>query len=402
VRHATTDDQRYAMTVEALEQAGLRGRAQSLGAGRAIIYCSTRKKTEAVADHLKSNGFAVGHYHAGRTALARDRMHSSFAAGRTRVLVATSAFGMGVDYPDVRVTIHFQTPGSVEAYYQEAGRAGRDGLPSSCVMLFGASDLMTQRRLGERGGTLHPRLEDALAAIERYANGRECRQQVLCGHFVDANGADLPTCGRCDVCVDPDSILVVPEREPVQALPASEQQLIIDAVSQLSRSIGKTNLARALRGSKAKAMTAHGLLHLPQHGALAHQSEASIIAAIEAMIAERRLIRRGRKYPTVALPGAAAKRAPSSTPRNARAARSSRPTRTFHGIKLALDSYRKQKARQLKWKSYMVFQRSTIAAIDARRPRTVAELERIPGLGPAKIARFGDDILAIVSRHLDA
>jgi ATP-dependent DNA helicase RecQ len=269
-------------------------------------------------------------------------------------------------------------------------------------MLFGAADLMTQRRLGERGGTLHPRLEDALAAIERYANGRECRQQVLCGHFVDANGADQPTCGRCDVCVDPDSILVVPEREPVQALPASEQQLIVDAVSQLARSIGKTNLARALRGSKAKAMTAHGLLHLPQHGALAHHSEASIIAAIESMIADRRLIRRGRKYPTVALPGAAAKRAPSSTPRNARAARSSRPTRTFHGIKLALDSYRKQKARQLKWKSYMVFQRSTIAAIDARRPRTVDELARIPGLGPAKIARFGDDILAIVSRHLDA
>jgi ATP-dependent DNA helicase RecQ len=403
VRHATTDDQRYAMTIEALEQAGLRGRS---GGGRAIIYCSTRKKTEAVADHLKAAGFSVGHYHAGRTALARDRMHSSFAAGRTRVLVATSAFGMGVDYPDVRVTIHFQTPGSVEAYYQEAGRAGRDGLPSSCVMLFGASDLMTQRRLGERGGTLHPRLEDALAAIERYAHGRECRQQVLCGHFVDATGADQPTCGRCDVCVDPDSILVVAPREPVATLPASEQQLIIDAVTQLSRSIGKTNLARALRGSKSKAMTAHGLLHLPQHGALAHQSEASIIGAIEAMIAERRLIRRGRKYPTVALPGAASRRgsrtsAPAA-PGNARSARSSRPTRTVHGIKLALDTYRKQKARQLKWKSYMVFQRSTIAAIDARRPQTLAELARIPGLGPSRIARFGDDILALVRRHLDA
>ncbi len=417
VRHATTDDERYAMTIEALDRAGLRGRT---GAGRAIIYCSTRKKTEAVADHLKSAGFAVGHYHAGRTALARDRMHTSFAAGRTRVLVATSAFGMGVDYPDVRITIHFQTPGSVEAYYQEAGRAGRDGLPSACLMLFGASDLMTQRRLGERGGTLHPRLEDALAAIERYAHGRECRQHVLCSHFAPpvpplfaATTPAADVCGRCDVCVDPDSLLVIPTREPIESLPATEQQLIIDAVSQLSRSIGKTNLARALRGSKAKAMTAHGLLHLPQHNALAHRSEASIIATIEELIRARRLIRRGRKYPTVALPGAAARRSSrtssaspspsaSAAPRNARFARSSKPTRTVHGIKLALDTYRKQKARQLKWKSYMVFQRSTIAAIDARRPRTVEELARIPGLGPAKIARFGDDILAIVQRHLDA
>jgi ATP-dependent DNA helicase RecQ len=443
VRHATTDDERYAMTIDALDRAGLRGRS---GNGRAIIYCSTRKKTEAVADHLKANGFAVGHYHAGRTALARDRMHTSFAAGKTRVLVATSAFGMGVDYPDVRITIHsfgmgvdypdvritihFQTPGSVEAYYQEAGRAGRDGLPSSCLMLFGASDLMTQRRLGERGGTLHPRLEDALAAIEKYAHGRECRQHVLCSHFAApvlplfaaaaatastaSGGPEL--CGRCDVCVDPESLLVVPVREPVAVLPGAEQQLIIDAVTQLSRSIGKTNLARALRGSKAKAMSAHGLLHLPQHGALAHQSEASIIAAIEGLIRDRRLIRRGRKYPTVALPGAAVRRssrtnasmssasasAAAAAPRNARFARSSRPTRTVHGIKLALDTYRKQKARQLKWKSYMVFQRSTIAAIDARRPQTLADLAKIPGLGPAKIARFGDDILALVRRHLDA
>jgi ATP-dependent DNA helicase RecQ len=404
VRHATTDDERYAMTVEALERAGLRGRS---GPGRAIIYCSTRKKTEAVADHLKSNGFAVGHYHAGRTALARDRMHTSFAAGKTRVLVATSAFGMGVDYPDVRITIHFQTPGSVEAYYQEAGRAGRDGQPSSCLMLFGASDLMTQRRLGERGGTLHPRLEDALAAIEKYAHGRECRQHVLCSHFAAPalplfGTAPADLCGRCDVCVDPESLLAVPVREPIETLPATELQLIVDAVSQLSRSIGKTNLARALRGSKSKAMTAHGLLHLPQHGALAHQSEASIVGAIEGLIRDRRLIRRGRKYPTVALPGSSPKRTTSAAPRNARAARSSRPTRTVHGIKLALDTYRKQKARQLKWKSYMIFQRATIAAIDARRPRTVEELARIPGLGPAKIARFGDDILAIVQRHQNA
>ena len=102
---------------------------------------------------------------------------------------------------------------------------------------------------------------------------------------------------------------------------------------------------------------------------------------------------RGRKYPMLALPTT------KSAPRTTRAARTQRPTRTFHGIKLALDTYRKQKARQLKWKTYMVFQRATIAAIDARRPTTMQELAKIPGLGPAKLARFGEDILALVRQH---
>jgi ATP-dependent DNA helicase RecQ len=388
VRHARRDDERLAATIEALDRGGLRGRT---GPGRGIVYCSTRKKTEAVADALRAAGFAVGHYHAGRTALARDRQHSAFAMGRTRVLVATSAFGMGVDYPDVRVIVHYQAPGSLEAYYQEAGRAGRDGLPGACVLLFGPGDLVTQRRLGERGGSLTPRLEDALAAIERYAHARQCRQQLLCSHFTAS--ADHAACGTCDACVDPDALASAPVLTPAEPLPPAEQQLILDAVAQLARAVGKTNLARALRGSQAKAVAAHGLLHLPQHGALATRSEASIVQAIEQLIRERKLVRRGRKYPTVALPGSRA-----APPRRASATRAS----GISSIKLALDTYRKQKARQLKWKAYMVFQRNVIAAIDARRPRSLAELALIPGLGPSKLARFGDDILAVVRRYEDS
>ncbi len=389
VKHARTDEERLAATIEALERAGLRGRT---GPGRAIIYCSTRKKTESVAHELKSVGFAVGHYHAGRTAFARDRMHSSFAAGRTRVLVATSAFGMGVDYPDVRVTIHFQTPGSVEAYYQEAGRAGRDGMPSACLMLFGAADMVTQRKLSDRGRSgADPRLESALAAIERYAHANQCRQQLLCAHFTGTD--EHAACERCDACVDPDSVRALPPREVVAPLAASEMQVILDALAHVDRAVGKGNLVKALRGSQAKGVVAANLMHLPQHGALAAQSEEAIGATIELLLRDRTLVRRGRKFPMLALPTT------RSTPRTARAARTSKPTRTFHGIKLALESYRKQKARQLKWKSYMVFQHATIVAIDARRPASMNELAQIPGLGPAKLARFGEDILALVRRH---
>jgi len=394
VQHHHHDDARLEVAIEALERAGLR---RLTGAGRGIVYCATRKKTESVADGLTAAGFAVGHYHAGRTAPARERAQRAFALGKIRVLVATNAFGMGVDYPDVRVIVHFQTPGSLEAYYQEAGRAGRDGDPGHCLLLFGAVDLVTQRRLNERdraSATIEHRREAALAAVEQYVNAATCRQRLLCAHF---SAAEHAACGLCDACVDPGSIRVVrrPEARPIIALSSDEQQLVVDAVGALHRPIGKGNLAKALRGSQSKVMAANGLLRLPQHGMLAERDEASIVATIDTLIANRRLVRRGRKYPTVALPGvtrARSTRTVRSRPTTPRAPRTS-------SVAYELDSYRKRMARQLKWKSYMVFQRGVIAAIDKQRPMTKEALLRISGLGPAKIARFGDDILAVVRRH---
>jgi len=364
-----------------------------------------------VAAALAEAGFAVGHYHAGRTALARERAQRGFAAGKTRVLVATSAFGMGVDYPDVRAIVHYQAPGSVEAYYQEAGRAGRDGGPGACVLLFGPGDLVTQRRLHERDGG--PRQEEALLALVRYANAVTCRQQLLCGHFTGTE--DHARCGRCDVCLDPESVRDAREGgDPDDAPPGPRgfpgpagQQRIGAAVRDPGRKVGKLNLAKARRGSEAKAVAVNGLMHLPQHGALREVAEATVIATIEHLVAQRQLVRRGVKYPTLTVPGAVSprriERAPRATTSGDRTSTPARGPRRSSGqahtsITLALDTFRKKMARQLKWKSYMVMQRGVIAAIEKQRPTTPEALARIPGLGPAKIARFGPDILAIVRR----
>jgi ATP-dependent DNA helicase RecQ len=388
VARVRSDDARIAATIDALERAGLR---QRTGPGRGIVYCSTRKKAEDVAAALKQAGFAAGHYHAGRTAFARDRAQSGFSLGRMRVLVATNAFGMGVDYPDVRVIVHYQAPGSVEAYYQEAGRAGRDGEPAHCLLLFGAGDLMTQRRIVQNGasGKRLALLEESLAAVARYANTWECRQRMLCAHF---SGRDAePACGTCDACREP---APAEEAAPVAAaasLGSAEQQIIMAAIAAHGRAVGKGTLAKALRGSAAKAVIVHGLDRLAQYGALAASSEASIAATIEALIGERRLVRRGRKYPTVGLPAA-------SQPRGA-FARRGRDGSAASSITVELDRYRKRRARELKWKAYMVFQNSVIAAIDRARPDSLAALARIAGLGPNRIARFGDDLVAIVRRY---
>jgi ATP-dependent DNA helicase RecQ len=402
VRHLRSEAARIDAVRDAIEASGLR---HSRGGGRAIIYCSTRKKTETVARELKRSGIDAVHYHAGRTALARDRAQRAFEQGRVRVLVATNAFGMGIDQPDVRLLVHFQCPGSLEAYYQEAGRAGRDGEPARCLLLFGAADLVTQRRLGAANGgglALERRREQALAAVERYARDASCRQVMLCAHFTGTD--DHAPCGSCDVCADPDGVHAQPPepRPELVPLPDAAKETIARAVDRLRRPVGKRQLAKALRGSRAKSLSRGGLLQLPEYGSLVDYDEASVVAAIDELLAAGVLERRGRKYPTVWSAGKPVRQrrtAGDASDEPAAAPRPRRRRRNHTDLARHLDNYRKRVARRLKWKPYMVFQRKAIVAIEDRRPTTRSQLAAIPGIGPAKIDRFGDDILEIVRRH---
>jgi ATP-dependent DNA helicase RecQ len=393
VRHPRTTKDRLAVLKAELKRAGLDVRK---GQGRAVIYCSTRKTVETVAKALRAEKVPVGYYHAGRTPLARERAQRSLAAGRTRVLVATNAFGMGIDMPDVRLIVHYQTPGSLEAYYQEAGRAGRDGDPARCVIFFGAADIVTQRRLmsGSGGAAVQRHRASSLAAIEAYAHASTCRQVLLCRHFAPDDAH--PACGNCDVCAPerPLDTTTVREQPAAVALPGAALETIVEAVGALRKPVGKASLAKALRGSKAKALKKLGLDALPQHGVLNEHDERSIVAAIEGLLQAGRLAKAGRKYPTVWLPGKPIR------PRRAASGTTSTTTRRRSGGSLssALDRYRKRVAGKLKWKPYMVFQRKAILAITKAQPSTRDQLLLIPGLGPAKVERFGDDILALVEQ----
>lgn len=365
--------------------------------GRAIVYTATRKRAESATEHLVSHGFPAACYHAGRTDEAREKAQRAFAVGRTPVLVATNAFGMGVDRPDVRVVVHLEAPGSVEAYYQEAGRAGRDGDPAQCILFFGTADVVTQRVLQRKGrvtAALMDAREHALARLQAYATSSDiCRAARLVAHFEDVPPDTLTACGHCDVCrgtvaaaVDPRP----PRTPPVAAEPLRDDDMatVLAAAQALRKPVGKAQLARALRGSTAADVRRKGLMKNPHHGALAHCSETSILAALDALLADGRLEKKGVKYPTV-WPAGKGVRTPGAT--------GGRPRTS--GLLGALKTWRKRTARALGWKPYMVAPNAALQEMAELRPFTHAELLAIRGMGPARLERFGTELLVLIAQH---
>lgn len=370
--------------------------------GRAIVYVATRKRTRAVAQGLRKAGIMADWYHAGRTVGARQTAVARYESGAAKVLVATSAFGMGMDRPDVRVVIHAEAPGSLEAYLQQAGRAGRDGAPGQCVLLYSAKDALTQKRLwGSRPG---PGVQDAWWALHEYAVGNRCRQAILGDWF----GEQLASCGLCDVCVDPDSVRLattawkavrtekrterVEKRKADLAvhLDDNQEQAVVDFVGALKRPVGRRLIALGLRGSKAKAAKKRGIQNNPHFGLLKGIPELAVLSTIDSMLADGRLAKKGKKFPTVWLPNKPV-RIKSTGPK--------KPRRGSKGpLHDALRNYRQRAARKRNWKPYQVFPNATIDAMLAQRPSTLEELGELPGIGPTRLSRFGADLLDILAK----
>lgn len=374
---------------------------EHLGTGRAIVYAATRKRVRAIAEALVKAKIPAGWYHAGRTDLARARAQAAFDDSRTRVLVATTAFGMGVDVPDVRLVVHAEAPGTLEGWWQEAGRAGRDGKPAHAVLLWSPKDEVTHARL--RGESAAPGVDAGWDALKSGAYGSVCREQTVVSWL---SGETSPPCGRCDACRRPtdtqrsaaDARATVAagrkaradqRKEDLAVTPSSDEDAAILAfVDAMRRPCGRALVAKGLRGSTAKAVRRRGLVSTEGHGSLKHLPELAIIAAIDRLLAEGRLARKGKKYPTVWMPSKPVRSA-DATPK-ARAPRHA-------GLNGKLRDLRKKEARKRRWRAYQVFDNATIAAIVDARPRTFDDLLAIKGLGEKRIERYGKAILELVA-----
>ena len=381
---------------------------RSVRSGRVVVYSSTRKRVQALHKALRAAGLKAGYYHAGRSDSARANAASAFESGKTPVLVATTAFGMGIDRPDVRLVVHASAAGSLAAYYQQAGRAGRDGEPARCALLYSSVDAVTHARL--RGKRPSPGAVAGWEAMQDYVFGTRCRQQLIVEYF--AGEADA-ACGTCDVCRGPDEVVASVQasrsehRERQDARTAkkkadasfdlTEEQLAvaIDFVGHLRKPLGKALIAKGLRGSTAKAVKRKGLAKNPRYGELKVVPESSLLDALEQLLVDGRLVRKGRKYPTVWLPDKAVRkeRDPDAPPRR------KRPEAT--GLRGALMAYRTSEARRKRWKPYQVFTNATLDAIVAARPRTRTALLEIRGMGPKRVTSFGARILELVLQHAE-
>ena len=366
-----------------------------------IVYCLSRRKTEETAEFLVGEGFKALPYHAGMSKEAREANQNRFMTERGIVMVATIAFGMGIDKSDVRYVVHADLPGSLEAYYQEIGRAGRDGAAAEAHMLFGLADIRMRRSFieeeaagEERRRREHRRLDALLAFCEAPA----CRRQILLSYF----GEQAEPCGNCDVCLDPAELTDG----------TAEAKLVLAAIRQSGERYGAAHVIDILRGTETEKVAASGHNDLavfgagaarrkPEWQALIRQLTAAGFLSVDIggygglMIAERgQTLSRGEgvflyRADHVVKPRRETRRGEAMAPMSDEAS----------ALLAALKELRLRLARERQVPAYVIFSDRTLADMAEKQPRTEAEFAVVNGVGAAKLRDFAGIFLATIRAH---
>ncbi len=392
--------------------------APGSAAGTAIIYSPTRKRTEAEAERLAEIGWRAEAYHAGMIGPERDRVQTAFASGALEIVVATNAFGMGIDRADVRCIAHLAPPSSVEAYYQEAGRAGRDGKDATCLLILSPGDMALRRTLIE--GDYESRAIDEnvvrhkwnlFLELMRWAEGGSCRHDTILRYFGDEEET-LSGCGRCDVCLEMDDNDSQNEDET-----ATIVRKALCGVARVNGRFGIQAVAKLLKGAKDERLDWSGLALTPTFGTLAEYKEDWILTVLRRCVTagwvdfhggqrpvvvltqEGQDVIRERRPARLLLPSRTSKQVAASSkgsPRRRRSGQNDNLDPQARGLFEELRSWRLETARKGKVPPYVVASDRTLREIASLRPTTEMGLALAHGIGPSKIKKYGAAILEVI------
>jgi ATP-dependent DNA helicase RecQ len=368
-----------------------------------IVYCTSRREVDALAAWLCETGIRARPYHAGLADGERARNQDAFLDEHADVVVATVAFGMGIDRSDVRFVVHAGAPQSLEHYQQESGRAGRDGLEAECVLIYSTADFMKWRVMLERNGELTPARRALLRDIERYAAAVGCRHKHLLAYFGEVDPRE--NCGACDFCLD--------ELEPVLD-PIVLARKVLSCVARVGQRFGAGHVANVLRGAETDQVMARGHGALTTFGLLRESSIAEIRGYIEQLIAHRLLRQTEDEYPVLALTdtGVALLKDPAAAPdlalaRQRRPVRGEAPRRARieteswqdvdRDLFERLRALRLDIARSRGVPPYVIFHDTTLREMARIKPTSVSALLGVRGVGARKAEDLGEAFVAVIA-----
>jgi ATP-dependent DNA helicase RecQ len=363
-----------------------------------IIYCLSRKNTEEVANHLKAEGHSVAYYHAGMNPEERERVQTDFIHDDTKIIVATIAFGMGIDKSNVRWVIHYNLPKNLEGYYQEIGRAGRDGLPSETRLYYNLRDFVMYSQFAD-GGANSTMQKDKLSRMLQFAEAKSCRRKILLSYFGEHLTKD---CGNCDVCDNPpkdfDGTLLA--------------QKALSGIVRMKEKEGITMLINVLRGSNNAEVNARGYFQLKTYGVGISVSfydwrdyiiQLANQGLIEIMYSEGSALKispigwkvlKGEQSIKLTLPVIAKEKNSKKSKVMKMADEGEVNTSLFAELKKLRYSF----SRKEKVPAYIIFNDKSLKAMASKLPVTANQFLEISGVGTNKMEKYGKEFMAVIKK----
>ena len=370
-----------------------------------IIYCATRKDVDRVYENLTRAGIKVGHYHGGLSDEVRREMQNAYADDKLQVMVATNAFGMGIDKSNVRYVLHYQMPRNMESYYQEAGRAGRDGAPAECILLYSGQDVQVHKYLIEQSIETPERQEVELRKLQSmidYCFCSNCLRKYMLNYFGESTV--WTTCDNCSSCKgSTDKVNVT-----------KEAKAIFRAIMGTDERYGASMITSIVRGERTDRIMRAGHDALPVFGLLSNVDEKSIKGLIQQFVASGYLRSSSGKYPVLSLTAGAEEvlgghkeveeirqhvSVPSRTSRSTSTTSRGKSSSGAGGLFEHLRQHRKRLAEEAGLRPYLIFPDTVLIDLANLRPTTLGEFGNVKGVGEAKLKKYGLSFLQAIAEY---